>query len=332
MKKYIVRPLKVSEYNVWDRFVLQSPQGSLFALSDWLQSSGEEPVIFGCFRGDNLVAGLPLTCRTLKFGLRVGAHPPLTPYLGILFKENTGKYVTRISAEKEMSKAIAHKLKEEFAAINFNFPPAVVDLQPFIWEGFSSGVRYTYIISLDDMERVWTEMEDTRRNDIRRAEKDGIYVNDEAKFEELFALVEKTFQRQKMEIRFRTAAFRYNSMLEKKGWCRSFVARDKDGVPIAGVYIIWDWNRSYYLLGGYDPKHSHHGATALAMWTAIRFTKEELGLSEFDFEGSMVPQVEQFFRKFGGRLTPYYFVSWMPRTLKAALFVKQKLFRILRWR
>ncbi|MCL5071056.1 MAG: GNAT family N-acetyltransferase, partial [Actinobacteria bacterium] len=98
--------------------------------------------------------------------------------------------------------------------------------------------------------------------------------------------------------------------LEKAGRCRAFVTRNAQGEAIAGVYIIWDEKRCYYLLGGYDPEQSHHGGSALAMWEAIRFTKNELGLDEFDFEGSMVPQIEQFFRKFGSRLTPYYTVSW----------------------
>ena len=75
------------------------------------------------------------------------------------------------------------------------------------------------------------------------------------------------------------------------------------------MYIVWDERIGYYLLGGYDPKESHHGASAIAMWEAIKFTKEELGLNQFDFEGSMIQPVEQFFRKFGGKLTPYYTVS-----------------------
>jgi len=328
----MVRMLKSSEYAEWDCFVMQSPQGSLFALSEWLQSSGEEPVIYGCFRGSELVAGLPLVSRSLKFGFCAGTHPPLTPYLGVLFKGETGKYVSKISVEKEISRAIAKKLKEEFSAISFNFSPGVVDLQPFIWEGFSSGVRYTYILNLNDIERVWTEMEATRRRNIRRAEKDGICVEDDGDFEKLFGLVEKTFQRQKMKVQFREVAFRYHDLLKKQNKCRVFLARDREGVPIAGVYIVWDWNRSYYLLGGYDPERSHHGSSALAMWAAIRFTKEELGLSEFDFEGSMIPQVEQFFRKFGGRLTPYYLVSWMRPALKAAFYVKRGLGRVLKWR
>lgn len=327
MSKYTVRRLSPSEYKLWDEFVRQSPQGSVFTLSDWLEASGRKVAIFGCFRGSELVAGLPLTYHVSPPGIRIALHPPLTPYLGILFKNNTGKYVTRISTEKEISSAIASALRREFAVVNFNFHPSVVDLQPFIWEGFSSSVRYTYILNLDDIERVWAEMDESRRRNIRRAEKDGIYVEDGVGFEEMFSLVEKTFQRQRIKAQFRTAAFRYNSVLERKGWCRSFIAKNKDCMPIAGVYIIWDWNRSYYLLGGYDPQHSHHGAVALAMWRAIKFTKEELGLREFDFEGSMIPQVELFFRKFGGRLVPYYSVNFMPLILKVALWVKEELIK-----
>jgi hypothetical protein len=36
------------------------------------------------------------------------------------------------------------------------------------------------------------------------------------------------------------------------------------------------------------------------MWETIKFTKEELGLNQFDFEGSMMQPVELFFRKVGG--------------------------------
>ncbi len=328
---YTIKKLEIPEHSTWDQFVNNSPQGTIFHTSYWLAASGEDFVIYGVFQGQRLVAGLPLIRQELKFGIKSAGHPALTPYLGVLFGPKDGKYVHRISSEKEISRAIAKRIKEDFGVINFNFPPGHVDLQPFIWEGFSSSVRYTYILRLDDLKQVWVDMDETRRRNIRRAEKDGIYVEDDADFGELFALVEKTFERQGMEARFRATAFRYNEVLEKKGQCQSFLARNKDGIPLAGVYIVWDWNRSYYLLGGYDPKRSHHGASALAMWAAIRFTKEELELNEFDFEGSMIPAVEQFFRKFGGRLTPYYSVSWVRPVLKAGFYVKHGLSKILKW-
>lgn len=323
-----IRPLSQAEFPQWDELVSLSERGALFHSTTWLKASGEKVVIYGCFRGNELVAGLPFVQSTRACVVKCAEHPPLTPYLGILFRESAGKYVSTISAKKKFSAALAKRLKENFQVIRFGFSPGPADLQPFIWEGFSCSVKYTYILNLDDLERVWEGMDEKRRNDIRRAEKDGIYVEDDAGFGEIFTLVEKTFQRQRMKLRFRAAAFRYNELLQRQGKCRSFLARDKNGVPLAGVHIVWDWNRSYYLLGGYDLERRHHGASALAIWRAIRFTKNELGLREFDFEGSMIPQVEQFFRKFGGRLTPYYSISWMRPTLKVGVFAKRQLARI----
>nr|HPR68216.1 methicillin resistance protein [Kiritimatiellia bacterium] len=56
----------------------------------------------------------------------------------------------------------------------------------------------------------------------------------------------------------------------------------------------------------------------LAVWEAIRHAKEA-GLETFDFEGSVIPPIERFFRGFGGRLTPYYTVNKGWRPLETAM-------------
>ena len=323
MPKPTVRKLEAIEYDEWDKFVADSPQGTLFHKSYWLGASGTEFNIYGYYKGEELFAGLPIVCSVSRLRVKSASHPSLTPYLGVIFRESEAKYVTRISDEKEMSKAIAARIKEDFDSIHFNFTPFSTDLQPFIWEGFSSNVRYTYLLELNDLENVWKGMDAKRRNDITRAEKDGIYVETSNDFEQTFALVEKTFVRQKEEVTFRSVAFKYNGVLSQKGQCNSFLAKNKEGKAIAAVYIVWDEKRSYYLLGGYDVKERHHGASAIAIWEAIKFTKEEWGLNEFDFEGSMVPQIEQFFRKFGGKLTPYYSIHWMRPSVRVASYVER---------
>jgi hypothetical protein len=315
-----VRCPKVTEYGDWDGFVAQSPQGTLFHKSYWLEASGGEFRIYGYFKGGELFAGMPLACGVSRLGFKRAFHPPLTPYLGVIFRESEAKYVKRLSDEKQISRDIAGTVKADFDSIHFRFTPFSTDLQPFIWAGFSSGVRYTYLLELDDLVSVWEGMDESRRRNIRRAERDGIYVESGANFEQTFALVEKTFQRQEKEAVFKSAAFKYNEALSQTGQCNSFLARDKEGKAIAAVYIVWDEKRSYYILGGYDVEERHHGASAIAMWEAIKFTKEKLGLNQFDFEGSMIPPVEQFFRKFGGRLTPYYSVSWMRPSVRAVSY------------
>jgi len=123
--------------------------------------------------------------------------------------------------------------------------------------------------------------------------------------------------------------FRYNKVLEERKQCKSFLAVDRNGECVASVYIAWDKWRSYYLLGGYDSERGHSGASALAIWYAIKFTKEELGLDEFDLEGSMVPQIEQFFRRFGGQLTVRHIVTWTHPFLKLPVIVWRSIHPIL---
>lgn len=320
--RYIVRYLNEGEYEQWDNFVDNSPQGTLFHKSYWLKASGQKFRIYGCFKNENLVGGLPIICKS-KFGIKQAIHPPLTPYLGIVFKKNETKYVNKISEEKKISECIAKKVKKDFYFIRFNFSPFFTDLQPFIWQGFSINIRYTYLLNLKDLEEIWRNIEDSRRNDIRRAEKDGLTVKYNNDFQKTFALVEKTFYRQNLKPKFKPVAFEYNRILSEKNQCKSFLTRNREGKTIAAVYIVWDKKRSYYLLGGYDPGKKHHGASAIAMWEAIKFTKEKLGLNEFDFEGSMIRPVEQFFRKFGGKITPYYSVTWAKSSIKIALFMRE---------
>lgn len=312
----LVKRLEASEYDDWDSFVAESSQGTLFHTSYWLRVSGQEFRIYGYFKGSELLAGLPLVSNVSNFGVKRAYHPYLTPYLGIVFKENKAKYVKRISDEKDICRDIAKSIKDDFGLIHIEFTPFVLDLQPFIWEGFTSGVKYTYMLELGDLENVWNEMDARRRNGIVRAEKDGIYVEIGDDFKQVYATVEKTFGRQNKNIHFRSAAFGYNEVLGQRNQCKSFLTKSKSGNTIGAVYIVWDEKRSYCILSGYDSEANHRGAYGLAMWEAIKFTKNKLGLNQFDFEGSMLQPVEQAFRKFGGKLTPYYYVHWMKPYVK----------------
>ncbi|HGE72012.1 TPA: GNAT family N-acetyltransferase [Candidatus Poribacteria bacterium] len=322
MSNSVCRVLEQDEYDIWDEFVANSPQGTIFHKSYWLKASGRDFKIYGYFKGSELFGGLPI-CYGTKLGFRIASHPPLTPYLGVLFKQSDSKYVTRISNEKEINRAFAERIKRDFDIIVFRFSPLQIDIQPFIWEGFSTDVRYTYILDLDDLDDVWMGMDSKRRNHIIKAEKDGIYVEINDDFQQTFTLVEKTFVRQGKIAVFRDQAFKYNEILIRRGQCKSFLAKNKLGKSIAAVYIIWDEKRSYCLLSGYDSENSHHGALALAMWEAIKYTKNELGLNEYDFEGSMIQTIEESFREFGGKIIPCYLVTWMKPHLEIAWHVRE---------
>jgi len=60
------------------------------------------------------------------------------------------------------------------------------------------------------------------------------------------------------------------------------------------------------------------------MWQSILLAREK-GLKTFDFEGSMIPEVEKYFREFGGTLIPYYVAYKAPTALKLILKLNKRL-------
>ncbi|WDE99151.1 GNAT family N-acetyltransferase [Lentisphaera profundi] len=86
-----------------------------------------------------------------------------------------------------------------------------------------------------------------------------------------------------------------------------FIAVDPEGRHHAGVYLIWDKESAYYIMGGGDPELRNSGATSLCMWEAIKFASTVS--TSFNFEGSMIEPIESFFRAFGAIQKPYFNIT-----------------------
>jgi Acetyltransferase (GNAT) domain len=325
-REYQVRALDTSEFARWDDFVRLSPQGTLFHTTLWLDASGLPYRLLGCFRGSELHGGFALSLVGHRAAGR--PHPSFTPYLGIVYPPPRAKYVTEISHHKEIGSAFAKFIKDEFDFLELTFSPEVVDLQPFIWQGFDVDLHYTYRLSLESLEAVLDNMDAARRRNLFSAEKQGVQVEVGDNFAQILRLREMTFKRQGMAASDGSAAIRFESSLRRAGRCQGFLARSKEGELLGGVWIAWDDKRAYYLLGGFDRSAQSNNAVALAMWRAIQFTALNLKLPEFDFEGSMIPAIERFFRKFGGKITPNYTIRYR-RPIGLGRRIARKLVRIV---
>jgi hypothetical protein len=305
------------DFERWNRFVERSPTGTVFQTSHWLRAVAGEVEVCAVKKGQELVGGFPIT-RNRKYGVNVLGQPSLTPYSGIVFTDmGERKHVSAVSARKSVGESVAEELKGEFDRVHVYTTPGVQrNLLPFKWEGYSFRVKHTYLLDVSDLDAVWDGMDGNRRNDIRKAEEDGVYVDVTDDVDAALELVEKTFERQDESFGNGGTARRVNAELAPRDQARAFVARDADDRPIAASYVVWDDDRAHYLLGGYDSENGHHGATALALWESMQYVREEAGVTVFDFEGSEIPSIERFFRKFGGEVVPYYGLVWSTRWLR----------------
>ena len=83
--------------------------------------------------------------------------------------------------------------------------------------------------------------------------------------------------------------------------------KDKEGTVNAVAYLVWDEKSIYYLMSGHNTELKNNNFNTLAAWEAIKFASKINKV--FDFEGSMIPSISEFFRKFGPVQKTYFNIS-----------------------
>src|SRR5699024_2767065 len=101
------------------------------------------------------------------------------------------------------------------------------------------------------------------------------------------------------------------------------VSVDEDGRRHAAVYAIGDERRVYQLVSGNDPRLRQSQSGVLLRWKVAEAAREFTDV--YDFEGSMLEGVEEFYRKFGATQTPYFSISKNSKPLSVALALRDLL-------
>lgn len=259
-------------------------------------------------KGDEIVASLPYYYILQNNRLSI-KQPILTQTNGVNIvypKNQVQKYTKKLAYEKEITNLIIDQLEEQnITYYNQNFHYSYTNWLPFYWKGFSQTTRYTYVIDdLSNLDKVFLDFDSKLRNEIRKAEK-LVSVKEDLVIDKFYEINKKTFERQDMKIPYSLDLLKKidKACLEKE--CRKvFYAEDENGRIHAAIYIIWDENSAYYLMGGGDPELRNSDATSLLLWKAIQFASTVT--KKFDFEGSMIEPIERFFRSFGTTQKHYF--------------------------
>ncbi|MGH3457719.1 GNAT family N-acetyltransferase [Aeromicrobium sp.] len=259
-------------------------------------------------KADGVHAALPYFQRRAR-GLRLLTQPALTPYLGPWILETGAERNAEYSRQNELMSALIDGLPRRLNYVQ-KWSPTITNWLPFYWRGFEQTTRYTYMLDdLSDEERLWRGLTGSTRREIRKAEsRHQMTASADATLDELLSLNVMTFARQGLDQPYSTEYVeRLDAACQKHDCRRIIIARDSQGRPHAGVYVVWDRDSAYYLMGAGDPDLRSSGAASLCMWEAIRSASTVS--KSFNFEGSMIEPIERFFRGFGARQTPYFQVS-----------------------
>lgn len=270
-------------------------------------------------KGGQIFASMPLVTQK-KFGIKLVNMPPLTQHLGPWIKPLPGKYASQLSKEKELMNQLIDQIPGH-DLFRQRFSPEITNWLPFYWNGFEQTTRYTYRLEdISDPETVWDGMKGNIRREIKKA-RNEVQIQQSEDAETMWKLYRMNFERKDESVSIDLKSFlRLDEACKEHQSRQIFLAVDDQGNPHAGLYLVWDEQTAYYLMGGADPQYRTSGAASLLMFEAVKFASDKS--QSFDFEGSMIESVERFFRGFGGRQQRFFEITRFSKKVDWAIKLK----------
>ncbi len=325
MSRFFARLIGKEDFAKWDELVER--HRTIFQSIKWTEIFEPHIKRVGIFnKNGELVGGFSYIEKNIA-GLKILRNPSYTPQIGPFFKLKAQKRLSKLEEIRAMLEAIVNFINEEKPSIvTLALTPSIIDTLPFYWSGFKVSVNYTYRLDLSEPDFapvLLKKMDVKRRNDIKKAQMNNIYVEKSKDITALVSLVERTFKRQKKNY----PRYIMGKILEKfspQSNSSFLMMARQENEPVAGVYVVHDARIAFNLITGLNAEKAYRGVGALLLFEAIKEARRR-GLKIFDFEGSMIPSIEKFFRGFGGDLTPYYRVNkaWLPIEMILKFFKRQ---------
>jgi hypothetical protein len=232
-------------------------------------------------------------------------NPRLTPYIGphVFFPPDI-KASKRDSYEYEVMEQLLDALPDA-DVWRLSLTPGIKQAGLFRRAGLKLEVQQTFLCELDESEQeIFQHFREPLRRNLRASEKELIITEEPAAVAMLYGFQKVTLDEKRV-----VQAYTETHLQALLDACIAnnsgtiWVAREGRQVQ-AIIWNVWDAEKSYYFMGGKNPATDNSKAMSALLWHCIKEAKRR-GNKVFDFEGSMDPGVERFFRSFGARRELY---------------------------
>jgi len=244
--KYIVEKIEYPDFEIWDNMVNSSPQGSVYPLSDWIKTCADSQnsgyILYGVYKNQELIAGLPLIIKKYKGILKYGTSSiPLTPYGGFLLPKNTSTKVRENEQRNNrIIKAVLSEVnKEKLLRIQITNSPELYDIRPFVWNKWKAKVYYTYILNLN--QDIWKNISKNTRRVIRKGQKNLISTEICWDTELYWQLNIDTYSKQGKKPPFtKDYLISLMNIIKEKNLGEMWIAKMPDGNVASAEIVLWD--------------------------------------------------------------------------------------------
>lgn len=294
---------------------------SIFEQPWWLDivAPGHWQEIWSKDKAGNVLARMVI----VKSGRKI-YMPKLTQTLGVWMQDSIRN---DYGAEKRIYLDLFEQIKE-YKRVLIHLSPENRYVLPFRWAGYTIEPKFTYrITDLTDLDALYSGFNKTAKKNIKSA-RNKVTISDELDVQELWEMLNKTFEVQNRKNPMsKELVFYIVEECEKRGSGKYYSAKDREGNVHSCAYFVYDEKVCYYLLGATDSKYRSSGAQSLVLWEGIQFASQHSRV--FDFEGSMVEGIENFFRQFNSQCTTYYEVRKQSIISEMMLQLKPKIKKLI---
>lgn len=293
-----------------------------YAYRDWFAKEPDRFPLFHCPWWLDIVCGpdswhalqvedsstqfvfIPLTYGR-KFLLRGVKKPPLTPFLGPLWKGQLSQR-KRLKMINDIVTALPRR-----PFFQLTFRPEENSALPFSWHKYKLRTRFTFRLPFmpggDPLSRAGRDV----RKKLADSSNVGYSVRQDTDGEVPFALLNETLVRKGRGMglnydqfsQLSTAVLKYNQGVV-------LTVRDQFETPVSSRLVGWDNKTAYIIAGGETKSGLRQGAYCQLL--------QQLGnvlpihIKTIDFCGSMLPGVAKFNAGLGARAIPYQEIRKIP--------------------
>jgi hypothetical protein len=305
----------IDNEGLWDRFVDDSPHGTLFHRWKFLEiverHSGFRLLPYGVYRGSELICVFPVFHKSYGGMRMVFSPPPRTqvPNLGPIMSPKYDGF--RQSKKESYLYGAIDEINEEIAKLspNYTFVSTALgmdDARPFQWSAYDVRVNYTYVLSLErSLEEIRGGFSPDCRQSIKACEKLPLAIKQTSDVRTFYDII--------------------HGRLEDKGLNPAILGEDylKDileafpdnarmffvycGEEITSVSLHCEYRGSLMFWMGNVNLRRDIPSNEYAMWEFIKDAKAR-GFREVEFEGAALRQLCQYKAKFNPSLRQHYYI------------------------
>ncbi len=294
----MISQLTINQFKEWDNYVKNHPNGTVFHTSSWLMAQKGELRILAGYEKNKIIGGCAFIIKN-RFGVKGIHNVPYTPFRGVLYGDIS--LPTNKNSIGKKNKFIKNLLKTiNYGHVEFLLNTNDIDVLPYTWAGYTVQRINTFCINniTTDVLKLMSSNKKREISKFQKALKSGEFeIGSNNVEEEIFKLQLETGKRNNFDTHLQTLKEVLKS--NKSNYFSICLKSEKLGVFSGGIFVFDD-KRIYNLING-SQRVDHpvfKNANVYLIYLAIEKARE-MNLT-FDFEGSSIEGIGNFYKMMGG--------------------------------